>query len=144
MQILKALALLRDAGIIHCDLKPENILLTTRYQKHVLLMKWYIIWLSGIVTLMLWLDWCSPGSAEIKLIDFGSACREDRTVYSYIQVHSACLGMSLCIDLDLCSFSCLCDIIFRLHKCIFTYILDHIAASTCNLKHNFKVHYNFF
>lgn len=24
--------------------------------------------------------------AEIKIIDFGSACREDRTVYSYIQV----------------------------------------------------------
>ena len=24
--------------------------------------------------------------AEIKIIDFGSACMEDRTVYSYIQV----------------------------------------------------------
>lgn len=26
--------------------------------------------------------------AEIKIIDFGSACTEDRTVYSYIQVHA--------------------------------------------------------
>lgn len=25
--------------------------------------------------------------AEIKIIDFGSACMEDRTVYSYIQVN---------------------------------------------------------
>ncbi|MCO5588482.1 hypothetical protein L7F22_042439 [Adiantum nelumboides] len=55
-QILTALAVLRDASIIHCDLKPENILLTT-----------------------------CLASAELKLIDFGSACRENRTVYSYIQ-----------------------------------------------------------
>jgi len=26
-QLLDSLAVLRDAGIIHCDLKPENILL---------------------------------------------------------------------------------------------------------------------
>ncbi|KAJ6884266.1 hypothetical protein NC652_031307 [Populus alba x Populus x berolinensis] len=31
-QILRGLALLKDAGIIHCDLKPENILLCTRGQ----------------------------------------------------------------------------------------------------------------
>ncbi|CAK7333773.1 unnamed protein product [Dovyalis caffra] len=55
-QILRGLALLKDAGIIHCDLKPENILLCT-----------------------------SVKPAEIKIIDFGSACMEDRTVYSYIQ-----------------------------------------------------------
>ncbi|KAI3472515.1 hypothetical protein Pfo_028009 [Paulownia fortunei] len=55
--ILRGLALMKDAGIIHCDLKPENILLCTRS--------------------------CKP--AEIKIIDFGSACMEDRTVYSYIQ-----------------------------------------------------------
>nr|XP_012567516.1 dual specificity protein kinase YAK1 homolog isoform X2 [Cicer arietinum]XP_027186868.1 dual specificity protein kinase YAK1 homolog isoform X2 [Cicer arietinum] len=56
-QILCGLALLKDAAIIHCDLKPENILLCTSNVK----------------------------PAEIKIIDFGSACTENRTVYSYIQ-----------------------------------------------------------
>ncbi|KAE8077557.1 hypothetical protein FH972_016112 [Carpinus fangiana] len=56
-QILCGLALLKDAGIIHCDLKPENILLCASSVK----------------------------PAEVKIIDFGSACMEDRTVYSYIQ-----------------------------------------------------------
>lgn len=54
-QVLDALVVLREAKIIHCDLKPENILL------------------KGLET------------GEIKVIDFGSACFENRTVYSYIQ-----------------------------------------------------------
>ncbi|KAI3764138.1 hypothetical protein L2E82_14141 [Cichorium intybus] len=55
-KILYGLALMKDAAIIHCDLKPENILLCT-----------------------------SVKPAAIKIIDFGSACMEDHTVYSYIQ-----------------------------------------------------------
>lgn len=47
--------MLRDEGIIHCDLKPENVLLTT----------------------------CNSG--KIKVIDFGSACMQQQTVYTYIQ-----------------------------------------------------------
>uniref|UniRef100_A0A3Q7FPZ8 Protein kinase domain-containing protein n=1 Tax=Solanum lycopersicum TaxID=4081 RepID=A0A3Q7FPZ8_SOLLC len=62
-QILRGLALMKDAGIIHCDLKPENILLCTRQASLIPIEK----------------------PAEIKVIDFGSACMEDRTVYSYIQ-----------------------------------------------------------
>ncbi|CAG9460247.1 unnamed protein product [Pedinophyceae sp. YPF-701] len=54
-QVLDALSVIREARIIHCDLKPENILLR------------------------------SLDSGSIKLIDFGSACFENRTVYSYIQ-----------------------------------------------------------
>eukprot|EP00854_Cymbomonas_tetramitiformis_P021741 gene21741-26150_t len=54
-QILDALIVLRDANVVHCDLKPENILLK------------------------------SLDSGEIKVIDYGSACFENRTVYSYIQ-----------------------------------------------------------
>ncbi len=49
------MVVLRCASIIHCDLKPENILLA------------------------------HPTSGSIKVIDFGSACFEGRTVYSYIQ-----------------------------------------------------------
>ncbi|GMH40135.1 hypothetical protein BSKO_08039 [Bryopsis sp. KO-2023] len=54
-QLLDALVTLRDERIIHCDLKPENILLKDQ------------------------------NSGSIKVIDFGSACLEHKTVYSYIQ-----------------------------------------------------------
>lgn len=55
MQILDALTVLRESNIIHCDLKPENVLLK------------------------------SLDSGEVKVIDFGSACFENKTTYSYIQ-----------------------------------------------------------
>ena len=55
MQILDALSVLCESNIIHCDLKPENVLL------------------KGL------------DSGDIKVIDFGSACFENRTMYSYIQ-----------------------------------------------------------
>jgi dual specificity protein kinase YAK1 len=57
-QILDAMVVMRGARIIHCDLKPENILLT-----------------PSVTT-----------DAAVKVIDFGSACLEGKTVYSYIQV----------------------------------------------------------
>ncbi|KAB1205274.1 Serine/threonine-protein kinase ppk15 [Morella rubra] len=82
-QILCGLALLKDAGIIHCDLKPENILLCT-----------------------------SVKPAEIKIIDFGSACMEDRTVYSYIQSRyyrspEVLLGYQYTTAIDMWSFGCI-------------------------------------
>ncbi|PON77601.1 Serine/threonine protein kinase [Parasponia andersonii] len=82
-QILRGLALLKDAGIIHCDLKPENILLCT-----------------------------SVKPAEIKIIDFGSACMEDRTVYSYIQSRyyrspEVVLGYQYTTAIDMWSFGCI-------------------------------------
>ncbi|KGN50407.1 dual specificity protein kinase YAK1 homolog isoform X2 [Cucumis sativus] len=82
-QILCGLALLKDAGIIHCDLKPENILLCT-----------------------------SAKPAEIKIIDFGSACLEDRTVYSYIQSRyyrspEVLLGYQYTTAIDMWSFGCI-------------------------------------
>jgi serine/threonine protein kinase len=52
---IEALWVLRSANVIHCDLKPENILIK------------------------------SLETGEIKLIDFGSACFQNRTVYQYIQ-----------------------------------------------------------
>ncbi|XP_041009722.1 dual specificity protein kinase YAK1 homolog [Juglans microcarpa x Juglans regia] len=82
-QILCGLALLKDARIIHCDLKPENILLCT-----------------------------SVKPAEIKIIDFGSACMEDRTVYSYIQSRyyrspEVLLGYQYTTAIDMWSFGCI-------------------------------------
>ncbi|XP_048138332.1 dual specificity protein kinase YAK1 homolog isoform X2 [Rhodamnia argentea] len=82
-QILHGLALLKDAGIIHCDLKPENILLCT-----------------------------SMKPAEIKIIDFGSACVEERTVYSYIQSRyyrspEVLLGYQYTTAIDMWSFGCI-------------------------------------
>lgn len=82
-QILHGLTLMKDAGIIHCDLKPENILLCT-----------------------------SVKPAEIKIIDFGSACMENRTVYSYIQSRyyrspEVLLGYHYTTAIDMWSFGCI-------------------------------------
>ncbi|KAL8141538.1 hypothetical protein V2J09_014570 [Rumex salicifolius] len=79
-QILCGLALMKEAGIIHCDLKPENIL------------------------------FAKP--AEVKIIDFGSACMEDRTVYSYIQSRyyrspEVLLGYRYSTAIDMWSFGCI-------------------------------------
>jgi dual specificity tyrosine-phosphorylation-regulated kinase 2/3/4 len=53
--ILECLELLKRKNIIHCDLKPENILLREK------------------------------GKSAVKIIDFGSACFENYTMYQYIQ-----------------------------------------------------------
>uniref|UniRef100_A0A7S2W416 Protein kinase domain-containing protein n=1 Tax=Mucochytrium quahogii TaxID=96639 RepID=A0A7S2W416_9STRA len=54
-QLTDALDLLAELDIVHCDLKPENILLE------------------------------GYGSTKIQLIDFGSSCFKDQTIYTYIQ-----------------------------------------------------------
>ncbi|XP_057838339.2 dual specificity protein kinase YAK1 homolog isoform X2 [Cryptomeria japonica] len=87
-QILDSLLVLRDASVIHCDLKPENILLTT-----------------------------SIHSTEIKLIDFGSACMENQTVYSYIQSRfyrspEVVLGHPYTTSIDMWSFGCIAAELF--------------------------------
>ncbi|XP_049394201.1 dual specificity protein kinase YAK1 homolog isoform X1 [Solanum stenotomum] len=95
-QILRGLALMKDAGIIHCDLKPENILLCTRQ--------------ASLIPSFLHLVSVKP--AEIKIIDFGSACMEDRTVYSYIQSRyyrspEVLLGYHYTTAIDMWSFGCI-------------------------------------
>lgn len=70
-QLLNALSLLNKAHLIHCDLKPENILL----KKSV----------SPVSFQGQFLTVHSLESPIIKVIDFGSACDERQTVYTYIQ-----------------------------------------------------------
>ncbi|KAG2568518.1 hypothetical protein PVAP13_7NG322600 [Panicum virgatum] len=83
-QILDAMVVMRDAGIIHCDLKPENILLA-----------------PSVAT-----------AAAVKVIDFGSACLEGKTVYSYIQSRyyrspEVLLGYPYTTAIDMWSFGCI-------------------------------------
>ncbi|KZV97760.1 kinase-like protein [Exidia glandulosa HHB12029] len=81
-QLLDALMVLKDARLIHCDLKPENILLR------------------------------SLQSPQIKVIDFGSACHERQTVYTYIQSRfyrspEVLLGCSYNCSIDMWSLGCI-------------------------------------
>ncbi|KAF7306059.1 Protein kinase [Mycena chlorophos] len=81
-QLLDAMTVLKEARLIHCDLKPENILLK------------------------------SLQSPQIKVIDFGSACHERQTVYTYIQSRfyrspEVLLGMSYTAAIDMWSLGCI-------------------------------------
>ncbi|EGO25259.1 hypothetical protein SERLADRAFT_361038, partial [Serpula lacrymans var. lacrymans S7.9] len=81
-QLLDALTVLKEARLIHCDLKPENILLK------------------------------SLQSPQIKVIDFGSACHERQTVYTYIQSRfyrspEVILGIPYTASIDMWSLGCI-------------------------------------
>ncbi|KAI8904346.1 kinase-like domain-containing protein [Gorgonomyces haynaldii] len=86
-QILESLSILNRHKIIHCDLKPENILL------------------KGLE------------SPAIKVIDFGSACHENQTVYTYIQSRfyrspEVLLGLPYTSNIDMWSLGCIAAEIF--------------------------------
>lgn len=86
-QLLDALSVLNEAKIIHCDLKPENILLK------------------------------SLSSPTIKVIDFGSACHEKQTVYTYIQSRfyrspEVILSLPYSSMIDMWSLGCICVELF--------------------------------
>ena len=81
-QLLNGLGLLNKARLIHCDLKPENILLK------------------------------NLESPVIKIIDFGSACDERQTVYTYIQSRfyrspEVLLGLPYSSAIDMWSLGCI-------------------------------------
>jgi dual specificity tyrosine-phosphorylation-regulated kinase 1 len=83
-QVLKALAFLarKDVDIIHCDLKPENILL-----RH-------------------------PKKSGVKVIDFGSSCRSNKRMYTYIQSRfyrspEVMLGLPYAVSIDMWSLGCI-------------------------------------
>ncbi|KAI8821681.1 kinase-like domain-containing protein [Fimicolochytrium jonesii] len=86
-QILDSLVVLNKARIIHCDLKPENILLK------------------------------NLESPNIKVIDFGSACHENQTVYTYIQSRfyrspEVLLGLPYTSSIDMWSLGCIAAELF--------------------------------
>ncbi len=81
-QLLSCLVLLQNKKIIHCDLKPENILL------------------------------CEARKADVRVIDFGSSCREEEKVYTYIQSRfyrspEVILGSSYGLGIDMWSLGCI-------------------------------------
>ncbi|KFD49003.1 hypothetical protein M514_10155 [Trichuris suis] len=84
--ILQCLEVLQRHRLIHCDLKPENILL-----RH-------------------------PSRSGIKVIDFGSSCFVDHSVYTYIQSRfyrapEVILGCKYGMAIDMWSFGCiLCEL----------------------------------
>ncbi|CAG8568050.1 8264_t:CDS:2, partial [Acaulospora morrowiae] len=86
-QLLDALTVLNEARIIHCDLKPENVLLK------------------------------NLESPTIKVIDFGSACHERQTVYTYIQSRfyrspEVLLGLPYSSSIDMWSLGCIAAELF--------------------------------
>ncbi|KAI8917441.1 kinase-like domain-containing protein [Entophlyctis helioformis] len=86
-QMLDALVVLTKAKIIHCDLKPENILLK------------------------------NLESPTIKIIDFGSACHENQTVYTYIQSRfyrspEVLMGLPYTSSIDMWSVGCIAAELF--------------------------------
>ena len=86
-QILDCLVVLSRARIIHCDLKPENILLK------------------------------NLETPAIKVIDFGSACHENQTVYTYIQSRfyrspEVLLGLPYTSSIDMWSLGCIAAELF--------------------------------
>lgn len=76
-QLLNALSLLNKAHLIHCDLKPENILLKKLVNTDPAIERNCLTDRRNLQS--------SLESPIIKVIDFGSACDERQTVYTYIQ-----------------------------------------------------------
>jgi len=134
---LVALEALSRLRIIHCDLKPENILLE---------------------------DGSTPA---LKIIDFGSACYENQTVYTYIQSRfyrapEVILGLPYSGSIDVWSLGCLCFELFaglplfpgqnqhrmlmRIGKCIGmppTYMLDFAEHGTKYYNKNINGQWSF-
>ncbi len=85
--LLQALSLLSGDGVIHADVKPENILLV------------------------------HTETADIRLADFGSACRTTDRLYTYVQSRfyrspEVLLGLPYGPPIDIWSVGCVCAELF--------------------------------
>lgn len=74
----QALQALEQANVIHCDLKPENVLLMNKTPDGDEEARGAGRGGGGGTG-------PSGGANRLKVIDFGSACYEGQTMYSYIQ-----------------------------------------------------------
>mmetsp|Transcript_24520 Transcript_24520/g.36071 ORF Transcript_24520/g.36071 Transcript_24520/m.36071 type:complete len:1122 (-) Transcript_24520:233-3598(-) len=141
-QILAALVVLEDSKIIHCDLKPENILLYNRNKQQRSHSKTEASSTSTDITnsrqdsdnvsngktndMGKGKDQQGPSMeistgvglwSDVKVIDFGSACFEGRTMYSYIQSRfyrspEVLLGVPYNGAIDMWSLGCVCAEMF--------------------------------
>eukprot|EP01034_Spumella_vulgaris_P022742 gene22742-28900_t len=135
-QILTALVALQDANVIHCDLKPENILLVPPPKRDRSESSMAALAAAAAAAVAnananrSTSDATSSESAasaagavkkppsstapsDLKVIDFGSACFEGRTIYSYIQSRfyrspEVLLGMPYNGAIDMWSLACVC------------------------------------
>lgn len=79
----QALEALQQANVIHCDLKPENVLLMNKTPEGEAASRGHGAGAAdgvpgrGVAG--------AAGTNRLKVIDFGSACYEGQTMYSYIQ-----------------------------------------------------------
>ena len=109
-QILKALLILEEANVIHCDLKPENILLDMNTEKKS---KTGVENSQQAPSGTTKKSSSSAMSADVKVIDFGSACFEGHAIYSYIQSRfyrspEVLLGIPYTGAIDMWSLACVC------------------------------------
>lgn len=98
-QMLSSLEYSRANHIIHCDVKPENVVVSTTLDTA-----------EGVTP-------SHPLTLHnLKVIDFGSACFQDRRLYSYIQSRyyrapEIVLGIPYTHAIDVWSFGCvLCEL----------------------------------
>ncbi|KAG5492594.1 hypothetical protein JKF63_01173 [Porcisia hertigi] len=95
-QLLTALVHVRGHKIVHCDLKPENIMISFGDGN------------AGAAG--------KSSDFSLKLIDFGSACEESRSLLTYIQSRyyrapEIVLGIPYTTAIDMWSFGCvLCEL----------------------------------
>lgn len=145
-QLLDALTCLGEARIVHCDVKPENILLCSYETLFCLFLCSFLDQVYAVLSLCacLLMDLCTTfalyyvpvfcgiactnysgwltrcvrlNEPRVKMIDFGSACFEGQTIYSYIQSRfyrapEVLLGLPYGPPIDVWSLGCVAAELF--------------------------------
>lgn len=109
-QILSCLKLLEAQKIVHCDLKPENILLREVGYERPELSDLHSASNGGRASGSMLNFWGKRH--EVEIIDFGSACKVNEKVFSYIQSRfyrspEVILGLDYNTAIDMWSLGCI-------------------------------------